>query len=194
MGHVIVNKYKLINLFTVVLLFFCSRYCTAQINNYNKDEKDSVIIPHSSDNKIKIFIFVKSNSKSFEKYRLLNNINSLEALGLINLDLFDITILSINSNDSTRQCFMRRIILDGAEFPQNFYIDPYCIILEKGKKFKERLKTKSELHLEKYLSEATDNEGRASSYLIILLEMIACLLISLRKNFQVMMIVHCGRK
>src|SRR5688572_6445513 len=97
MALVIVSKYIFRQLIVpfLFILFLNIENTYAQIIDFIKDYKESINIQNDTIDKISIFIFVKSDNKNLETNRLLNNLNTLETLGLINFDIFKIIKFSI---------------------------------------------------------------------------------------------------
>ncbi len=164
MNLAIVNKPLSVTLFILFLLCFVSDNAYSQIINYDRDYKESIIIPHNPDERINVFIFISSGTKKSETNRLVNNMNALEALSLINFDAFNIYKISITENDSAPICVLKNVVLDGYDMNASFSYDPYYIIVETCPMYDELIKKRPKFRKEPTVTSVTNKSSEKSQF------------------------------
>ncbi len=164
MNPAIVNKFKF-RFFTIFLIIFLHcEYSYSQIVNYKKDYTENIDIPYRFDGKINVFIFTKLGNNKIETTRLLNNLNTLETIGLINFDTYNIHNFSIVNSDSATVCVKKDLILDGNDMVPSFNYDPFYIIVETCKKYDELLSNRPEFRLESSISPVTNKDSEKTQF------------------------------
>ena len=163
-ASVINRKYLL--LLSIIISIAKTEYCKSQVIHHSVDYNESINIARVSDNKINVFIFIKADFKSVLTIRLWNNLNTLEALGLVDFDLFNIHEFEITNTDSLPVCRLNKsIVLNGFDLHPSFSYDPYCIIVETGKGYEEYVRSKPEIQSGKNVSVVTNSDGKKSQFI-----------------------------